>query len=366
MDALVKGLEVKLQEWEADLNESYDLIRDVKSKKAKAVKEWNWLRISRIIDYYKNIFGIDPDADAIAHLMDVHPRTVKRIMKDGEFNSYFRAMDKTKLGRDFKRVGREKLGKVTISIIVPRTHKSAWIDPIAGRPSIRYSDRCKGMPGAVAFLGELLSQGIKKTRQDKSMPNSIQALKEYLQTMEYKEKVKLAEINFDTLNENYLPEVIGAVAHRIIEIYALPSTGRVYAENHKILEDLTDRLIEIFKAYKKHTGNPSNKWINEFSEIMSENVKRKEKLAKFSELAINQEKRNLFTTTMIRRAFVIALGFKEWMTWYGRESKIGDIDKMLIEADSVAEVTNTIFNTLKDEIEGIIQSVDFENMLSER
>lgn len=393
MDALVEGLEIKLQEWEADLNESYDLIRDVKSRKAKAVKPWNWLRLYIIIDHYKAIFGIDPSKDELADLMGVSRKTVERIMGDEEFNFYVRAIRKTTLGREWKRIARvkpdedakvkipidqdagEEAGahpvkpdedaKVKIPIVVPRSSRRYfWYDSKAGRPHIRYSDRYKGMPGGAVIGMETPSLVCKHVR--KEHPELLPKLEEYLKIIDHEEEGKLVYINFDTLNVNYLPEVIGAIAHRIIEIYALPSTGRVYTEAHDMFEKLNKRLIKMLERSEPN-GSPSYKDINEIRKIMDESVNRWERFVKFSELELGKEKRNLLPTTMKRRACVIALAFKEWIDWYGcRKSKIGEIEKMLSEADSVSEVTNAIFDTIRGQVENIIQSVDFENMLSGR
>jgi hypothetical protein len=106
-------------------------------------------------------------------------------------------------------------------------------------------------------------------------------------------------------------------------------------------------MVEILNAYAKH-GKPTQEEIENYNRSMDENLKLIEGLARFGELAAKES------------ANFIASAFRNWMNCYGRELQIQDIGNIVLKAGSIAEVTDAIFLTVKEQVENVITSTDMK------
>ncbi|MDI6847230.1 MAG: hypothetical protein QMD23_03765 [Candidatus Bathyarchaeia archaeon] len=338
-DALIGGLEAILYDLEEGINEADELIR---SKSNEALRERNEIKLCWAWDLFKGAFSRDPTNVELSSITGLSQRSVDDIIMSENFNYYIKSVKRGKL-EGYERVATYKGIPILIKKRRGRRKFSVKREK-RGRPSIVYSEDDGGLPRALAFWTEVFSRAGKNQDVRKSIERLEQVLKQ-------KSKQELGWIVWDAMDETYLHQVTGAVAHRLFEIYALPSSGRVYSYLFKTFNELTEKLDDIVEKYLEKLLNAnererSKELLRKIAEEMKENVVYMEKIVKFSELAKE------------RKSHVVASAFKKWMNNYRLMHIRSHIDKILWEAyeenREVSDLAGSIFNMIDEQVQGVI------------
>jgi hypothetical protein len=336
-DALIEGLEAMLRDLEEGINEADKLIR---SNSNEALRRKNEVKLCFAWDLLKGAFSRNPTRVELSFITGISEKSVDHIVMSKTFKDYMKSSKKGKL-EDYKHVTYKG-----IPILIkkrrgrPKYHVKG---EKRGRPSIVYTEDNKKLPPALAFWDEIFSHAGKNPDIQKAIERLEHALKQ-------ENKQKLSWIAWDAMDETYLHQVTGALAHRLFEIYALQSAGRVYSYLHSEIDSIYEKLIDIVKknaeCLKRVINSKELKDIEKIANEMKKSTIWVKNVAKFSELAKQGE------------SHVVASAFKMWVNNY-RLMHIGSqIDKILWEAyeenREVEDLAGSIFNMIDEQVRGAI------------
>lgn len=340
VDALVRGLESCLTDLEESISETDNLIS---SKKNEAVRGRNEIRVDLAWNLFKRVFRRGPTSAELSKLTGLSEKTVDNIVKSERFNLYIKSVEKSTRSKNYKKVETVE----GIPLLFKKRRGYSEFHKKEGRPHIIYVEKHNGLPRALAFWNDLFSPIAEQVRNNRHIQEKIEALN---QKLDAENKRELGLVNRKAMNETYLPQVSGAVAHRLFEICTLPSSGRVYSYIHKMFNDMVDKLVDIIKKYLEKLNNPKGfKYLQEARLEAKKSSAYLKKIAKFSEFARKKENH------------VVALAFQKWMDCYGGKSQMRNIEQMLFEATEdehlVSDLVESIFNLINKQAQNIISSL---------
>jgi len=337
-DALIEGLEAILCDLEEGISEVDKLIE---SRGNEALRRRNEIKLCLAWDVFKAAFGRDPTRIELSYITGLSEKTVQRIVTSETFQDYMKSVKKGEL-EDYRHVATYK--GIPILIKKRRGRPKYYVKrEKRGRPPVMYTENYKGLPRALAFWAEVLSRVRKSPRIQKIIEELEEALKQ-------ENEKELSRIAWSAIDETYIHQVTGALAHRLFEIYALPSAGRVYSYLHGIIDSMYGKLVDIVKKnFEYLKGVSSFKELKDTEEIADElkkSIMWMKNVAKFSELAKQS------------KSHVVATVFKTWMNNYTLMQIGSQISKILWEAyeenREVEDLASSIFNIINEQIQRAI------------
>lgn len=335
-DALIEGLEAILCNFEDEINEADKLIR---SKSNEALRRKNEIKLYLAWHIFKRTLSRNPTKIELSIITGLSEKSVDRIIMSATFKDHMKSLKKDKL-EDYRRA----IYRGIPILIRKRTGRPKRYvkGEKRGRPNIVYTED-KRLPPALAFWAEILSRVGKN-------PDIQKHVEKLEHVLAQENKQELSCIAWNSIDETYIHQITGALAHRLFDIYALPSAGRVYSYLHGEIDSMYEKLIDIVKKNVEClNGVINSKELNDIEKIaneMKKSIMWMINVAKFSELA-GQSK-----------SYVVATAFKMWMNHY-KLMRIGSrIDKILWEAyeenREVGDLVGSIFDIIDEQVHSAI------------
>ncbi len=341
VDALIEGLEARLHHLEEGL---YELDELVSGEGNRAVRARNELKLELAWDLFKAAFGRDPAIAELSRITSLSAKSINSILKSEDFNHFVKSVRKTTVPKYLKRLGASEGFPILVERRLGRPTPGSSVDK--GRPNVMYAETDGGLPGALALLSDLFSKAGERLRHDPDFAKEVE-VSDQLEREENKRE--LAWIIGHSIDEAYIAQATGAVAHRLFEIYALPATGRVFSYSYGLVDDIDNKLLDVVRVYlRKPNRSESLGEVEAVAKDQREKLHRMESVGRFSELAATA------------RSHTVASAYWRWMNSYRLFNWGKQIDEFLVEAHEkkrdVSELTDTAFDLIKEQVLSIIVS----------